>query len=80
MPPIRWVETVCAGDSMLQLLQLTPLIVIVPLFIFWGWMFSDMTKNENLSSRSRSDWTLAFVVLNIFAAISYYFNEYRRRY
>ena len=62
------------------MLQLIPMLAILPLLAFWMWMFSDMSKNDNLRSRSRSDWTLAFIVFNIFAAIVYYFDEYRNRY
>ena len=72
------------GNMAQVLLLLIPLL----LFIFWAWMFSDMIKNENLPScfisftggrDARFDWTVAFVFLNIFAAIFYYTNEYRTR-
>jgi hypothetical protein len=59
--------------------QLIALLAALPLLVFWMWMFYDMSKNEHLRSRSRSDWTMAFVVLNIFAAIMYYVDEYRAR-
>ncbi len=62
------------------MLQLVPMLAVVPLLGFWMWMFSDMNRNIHLRSRSKSEWTLAFIVLNIFAALMYYFDEYRLRY
>ena len=68
------------------------LIVVLPLFVFWLWMFRDMTNNvylprwpfwdvtnyDNLPGR-RFNWMLAFVFLNVFAAAIYYVTEYRNR-
>ena len=68
--------------------QLIPALIPLPLLIFWAWMFSEMVKNENLppcfvtftrGSDPKFDWTVAFVFLNIFAAVFYYVNEYRQR-
>ena len=64
------------------------ILVLVPLLLlaFWAWMFSDMMINENLpgcfitltgGSDPRLDWGVAFIFLNIFAALFYYVNEYR---
>ncbi len=67
------------------------ILVLIPLFLlaFWAWMFSDMLKNDNLSpcfitftngNDPRFDWTLMFVFLNVFTAMFYYVNEYRKKY
>ena len=64
------------------------IVVLIPiaLLVFWGWMLSDMMKNDSLpacfmsitrGSDPRLDWTAAFLLLNIFAAFYYYVNEYR---
>lgn len=42
---------------MLLVLVLLP----VPMFVFWLWMFRDMTNNAYLSSQSRYNWTLQFI-------------------
>ncbi len=69
-----------------------PLLIILPLplLVFYLWMFWDMTNNDNLPGNSTAplrwppsskfEWTLAFIFLNVFAAVLYYVNEYRRRY
>jgi hypothetical protein len=61
------------------LIQLIPLIVILPLVVFWGWMFNDMAKNEDLPSIFKPYWMMAFILLNIPAAIFYYYTIYRSR-
>jgi hypothetical protein len=43
-------------------------------------MFRDMTNNEYLPGDSKYSWTLAFIFLNVFAALWYYFVEYKNRY
>ncbi len=73
-----------------QLIRLFPMILLVPLIIFWFWMFSDMTNNDRLPSSSaepltwppstKYGWTLAFIFMNVFAACFYYFIEYKNRY
>ena len=60
-------------------LQLLPLVLIVPVIIFWIWMFRDMLNNGNLSDTAKSTWTVAFIFLNAFAAVFYYVYEYRSR-
>ena len=67
------------------------IFIILPLIliVFWFWMFRDMTNNAYIPDRStqpwtwpptnKYDWTLAFIFLSIFAAIYYYFVEYRPR-
>jgi len=64
------------GSSPLQLL---PLVLIVPVIIFWIWMFRDMLNNGNLSDTAKSTWTVAFIFLNAFAAVFYYVYEFRSR-
>ena len=54
-------------------------IAVLLLLVFWAWMFWDMTNNDNLPSGAKSNWTLAFVFANIFAAVYYYVYEYRNR-
>ncbi len=66
-----------------------PLIaVLIPiaLLAFWAWMFSDMAKNPELpycfitltsNNDPRLDWNVAFIVLNIAAAVYYYVNVYQ---
>jgi hypothetical protein len=56
-----------------------PLIVLVPCLVFWGWMFRNMMTNDDLPDGVKNNWTLAFVVLNVFAAIVYYNAVYRHR-
>lgn len=62
------------------MILLIPMIISLLLIGFWFWMFRDMTNNEYLASDSRYNWTLAFILLNVFAALWYYFAEYRNRY
>lgn len=68
--------------------QLILILLPLPFLAFWAWMFSDMTKNNNLPQcfitftngiNSSIDWLVAFIFLNIFTAILYYFNVYRDR-
>ncbi len=64
--------------NQLMILVIT-LLALLPLLAFWLAMFSDMTKNDYLTSYSKSTWTLLFIVLNVFASMLYYFTEYRGR-
>jgi hypothetical protein len=68
--------------------QLILLLIPLSSLAFWAWMFSDMTKNDNLpqcfltftNGRNPSfDWTVAFIFLSIFTAIIYYVTVYRNR-
>ena len=59
--------------------RLIPLIAILPLLAFWLWMAWDMAGNDNLSGSSKNYWTLAFLFMNVFAAVFYYVTEYRKR-
>lgn len=58
------------------LIPLFSMIFVTPLLAFYVWMFRDMVNNDALSSDERSYWTLAFIVLNVFAA-ALYFNQYK---
>ncbi len=60
-------------------MQWLPLVLIIPVVIFWVWMFRDMLSNANLSNSAKSTWTVAFIFLNAFAAVFYYVYEYRSR-
>ena len=60
-------------------MQWLPLVLIIPVIIFWIWMFRDMLSNANLSNSAKSTWTVAFIFLNAFAAVFYYVYEYRSR-
>ena len=75
---------------MAQLISLLiGLMIVLPLLVFWLWMFRDMTKNDALSGNSaapltwppssKNDWLIWFIVLNVFAAAFYYVFEYRKR-
>jgi hypothetical protein len=59
------------------------LLTISPLIVFWLLMFRDMLNRNNLpnlmTSDSKSDWTFAFIFLNVFAAVLYYSTVYRNR-
>jgi cbb3-type cytochrome oxidase subunit 3 len=59
--------------------QLIPFIFILPLIAFWAWMFRDMANNDRLPSSAKDNWTLAFILGNVFAAVVYYATEYRGR-
>ncbi len=54
---------------------------VIPLLLlgFWAWMFWDMANQDNFQFTSKFNWTLAFVFLNVVAAVFYYFYEYRNR-
>jgi hypothetical protein len=58
---------------------LSSLVIIIPLIVFWFWMFWAMTNNEALAGNSKYYWALAFLVGNVFAAVYYYVTVYRNR-
>ena len=71
---------------------LIPMIIVLPLLVFWLWMFWDMTNNDSLPRwmywdmtnndslpSRRYNWTLAFVFLNVFAAAIYFATARRSR-
>ncbi len=49
------------------------------LIVFWLWMAWDLGGNDNLSSSEKFYWMLAFLFMNVFAAVFYYVYEYRKR-
>lgn len=55
-----------------------PLIITLPLVVFWLWMAWELGKNDNLPGSSKTNWMLAFIFLNVFAAVFYYFAEYKK--
>jgi hypothetical protein len=59
------------------------LLIVVPLIAFWVWMFRDMLDTDGLPSLvsrdAKSDWTFAFIFLNVFAAVLYYTQIYRNK-
>jgi hypothetical protein len=69
---------------------LTQIEFILPLvlIVFWIWMFRDMLNNDRLpnggplnklTSDPKSDWTIAFIFLNVFAAVFYFSLVYRHK-
>jgi hypothetical protein len=61
------------------LIGLIPLIVVVPLVLFWAWMFNDLVKNEDVPGIFKPYWMMAFILLNVPAAVFYYYTVYRSR-
>jgi len=41
-----------------------------------GW---DLGGNDDMTSNEKLYWTLAFIFMNVFAAVFYYVNVYRNR-
>ncbi len=62
-----------------QFTPLIPLIAVIPLLLFWIWMFRDLNANDHLLNYSRYTWTLLFIFMNVFGACLYYFMEYTDR-
>lgn len=56
-----------------------PLIIILPLIAFWLWMAWDLGGNDRLSGNEKTYWLLAFLFMNVFAAVFYSVYEYRKR-
>jgi hypothetical protein len=61
------------------MVQLIPMIISLPLVVFWIWMFRDLINNDYLPNDSKNNWLVAFILLNVFAAGWYYYVEYRNR-
>ncbi len=61
------------------LIGLVPLIVVVPLVVFWAWMFKEMLNNDGIPSIFRPYWMMAFILLNIPAAVFYYYTVYKNQ-
>jgi hypothetical protein len=63
-----------------QLLQgLIIILVILPFLAFWAWMFTEMRANRDLPDNVKSNWSIAFIIFNIFAAVLYYNLVHRNR-
>jgi len=56
-----------------------PLLITLPLIVFWFWMAWDLGGNNRIPSNEKTYWMLAFLFMNVFAAVFYYVYEYRRR-
>ncbi|MGC4107038.1 MAG: hypothetical protein QM753_11930 [Thermomicrobiales bacterium] len=59
-----------------------PIVVLVPIVIalgFWGWMFSDMEKNAEITPEQRQWWRFAFLFGNVVTAAFYFGYVYLRR-
>lgn len=61
------------------MLQILPILLLIPLLGFWLWMFWDFANNPDIGPSERNIWLVAFVVLNVFAAGYYYLTTYERR-
>jgi hypothetical protein len=61
------------------LIGLIPLLIVVLLVVFWVWMFKDMLNSYDVPGVFRPYWTMAFILLNIPAAIFYYITVYKNR-
>jgi hypothetical protein len=46
-----------------------PLIIVLPLIAFWLWMAWDLGGNDRLSGNEKTYWLLAFLFMNVFAAV-----------
>ncbi len=61
--------------------QLIPLLIItlamVPLLVFWAWMFREMLNNAYLTPSAKNYWTMMFVFFNVLTAVYYYSSVYR---
>ena len=64
-------------------LPIISLLFILPLIAFWLVMFDDMLKNDYLPALitrdAKTDWTLVFIFMNVFAAVFYYSIVYRNK-
>ena len=80
---IQFVQLVIAVGAPVQPefspVQLLPLLLVIPLIAFWIWMFRDMLNNANIPDTARNGWIIAFIFLNVFAAVVYYVYEYRNK-
>ena len=56
-----------------------PLLITLPLIVFWLWMARDLGRNDRLSSNEKTYWILAFLFMNVFGAVFYYVYEYKKR-
>lgn len=55
------------------------LALALPVIAFWFWMLRDMLDNDEIPSKEKDYWIIAFVVLSLFTAAYYYVYVYRLR-
>jgi len=55
------------------------LIITLPLIVFWLWMAWDLGGDDDMSGSEKFYWQVAFIFMNVFAAVFYYVNVYRKR-
>lgn len=61
------------------MIPLIAFIIVLPLAGFYLWMFYEFANNSSLDPRDRQMWLIAFIFLNIFAAIYYFFTIYQQQ-
>lgn len=66
-------------DRQIVIPFITGLIIVLPLIVFWLWMAWDLGGNDDLPGNEKLYWQLAFIFMNVFAAVFYYVYEYRKR-
>ena len=60
-------------------------LIVIPLVLsllaagFWLWMAWDLGGNNDMTGNEKFYWQLAFIFMNVFAAVCYYVYVYRRR-
>ncbi len=62
-----------------RLVGLIPLIVVLPLLVFWAWMLRDLLRTERVLPTAKPYWLAAFIFLNIATAVFYYLTVYREQ-
>lgn len=67
------------GAAMDSRLIVIPLILSLLAGGFWLWMAWDFGGNSDITGNERFYWILAFIFMNVFAAVFYYVNVYRKR-
>jgi heme/copper-type cytochrome/quinol oxidase subunit 2 len=65
--------------AMDRLILVIAVNTLLPPTVFWALMFSDLSRNDDMPGAVKQYWTMAFVFLNVFAALWYYFVAYRHR-
>ena len=60
-------------------------LIVIPLMLsllaaaFWLWMAWDLGGNNDITGNERFYWQLAFIFMNVFAAVFYYVNVYKKK-